>query len=120
MAVRLATLVLMAWTNIYCCCTAPAATIATQTNHPKHACCADKQSTSDAPDHRMPDRRKCDQCPYLAIRQHTLLDDVQPTVPSLDLLAFIPTIEPMSFSVAAPITIYDRATEPISVSLTLL
>ncbi len=120
MSVRLATLVLMAWTNIYCCCTAPAATIATQANHPKHACCADKPTAPETPQHRMPDGRKCNQCPYLAIRQNSLLEDAQPTVPSLDLVAFDPVIEPASFSLVASITTQDRSTEAIPISVTLL
>jgi hypothetical protein len=120
MPFRLATLVLMAWTNVYCCCTSPAAAIGTPADHAKHACCADKPSAPAAPQHRMPDGRKCDQCPYLAIRQTTLLDDVQPAVPSLDLIAWNPAREPLAFSLIVPVNASDRWTEPIPISATLL
>ena len=75
---------------------------------------------TETPQHRMPDGRKCNQCPYLAIRQNSLLEDAQPTVPSLDLVAFDPVIEPASFSLVASITTQDRSTEAIPISVTLL
>ena len=78
LSARIFTLVFMAWANIYCCCTAaPAQAASLNKSVPDRVrphCCSDKPA-EPAPQqqHRPQHNKDCDECPFLAIRQTTVL-----------------------------------------------
>ena len=100
--VRILVLLVVGWTSIYCCCDAPAQVPSAEQATAK-ICCAQRHSSAPSPsDHRMPDGRKCDECPYFAIRQNTLISDTQHvSVAPLSLCVIAAPIEVL----AAPLSI---------------
>src|SRR4051794_21599322 len=77
LSLRVVILLIVGWANVYCCCPAPAAPVQSDQQTSKPACCAHKHSTS-LPDSspRSPERHRCDECPYLALRQTTITAQV--------------------------------------------
>jgi hypothetical protein len=99
-SVRILTLLLISWANIYCCCSAPAQPVITEhARVGKTDCCAEKHAPSQpAGEHRFPDGAKCKECPFFAIRQTTLIShahhDVAP--PAICPFAYSFEISPLA------------------------
>jgi len=86
-SIRVLTLLLMSWANIYCCCGASAGNRTepdqrtTQRRTP-HCCPGNQTEEEQQSEHRLPNPRKCDECRFFAIRQNTLVEATHRDVPA--------------------------------------
>ena len=118
---RIFTLVFMAWANIYCCCKAAPAPAAVASTHARPHCCSDKPAEPQQPQHHKND---CDECPFLAIRQNTVLTPAQhdTIAPPASPCLFAEPIAPAALLVddAQHCTIAYAADDPITIPHALL
>src|SRR5207248_3246579 len=90
---RIFTLVLMAWASVYCCCNAPAQ--AARIEAPKHSCCSEKHPA----DHHQQDKKPCNECPFIALRQTTVLTTADHTIAPPAPLEFVQLAPPPLFNI---------------------
>jgi len=97
---RFPILILIAWANLYCCCGAPAA-VPAEAQHAKSDCCAKKHSQQPPSEPRQHDGRKCDECPFFAIRQKTIVAEAHHALPPPALCLFAQSFADPSLRISA-------------------